>query len=1457
MKDFNEKQIKEEPLLNNMSQTNEEGINICNPKDENISCLTQAVNYLSKEIQFLNQKRKFPGGTIKDKKELKKLKQITPIISEYSQSLPFTQNDKNMKVIGITSEDIYAIKRFKVDLLQLPKFSTFSNMEEFFASAYNSSARQNDTNKLITKKKILNFSAIEKMNKENLRMIEQRRQKYKNLPKANKERMDDERLKKYWIELAKHEIPKMQKIMQRFKSKVEVSSKRFAFLIQKEVRKKMTDEEGKSKIHIFSEKRLLKEMIKKEREMVDLQKKKNKIEIDRRKKEEELNEQIIQKKRMEYLLKQSDIYSLMMYKHLGAFMPQNDNNENEQNENNLNEVEMKNKEENKQNNLENKEENKMEIEKEEENNINNNSSNQENNTVRKEVIGGKEVLVNTKTNKIIFNSIKVDIDEQKAQSDVNELINFQRQKANEFDVQLNKIRKTLGGKEVQLTNYEALKEIEQQKETKENDNQLERLDRPMINNTSSQLIERPNCFVGELKEYQLKGLRWLDNLYSQGINGILADEMGLGKTIQAIAFLAHLAEERNNWGPFLVIAPNATLYNWQQEFNRFCPTLRVLPYWGALKERKTLRKFFNSTQLYIKSSSFHVCITSYQLAVADKKVFHKVNWNYMILDEAQAIKNIASQRWNVLLSFNCRNRLLLSGTPIQNSMSELWALLHFIMPNLFDSHEQFQEWFSKDIEAHSQNKGELNQEQLKRLHKILKPFMLRRVKKDVETEIGPKVEYEIFCDMTEKQRILYSSIKDKLNNISDLFVSTDSKVKVTNLLNLVMQFRKVCNHPELFERNFGKIPFVFEDLAMNQGRNNMMLLNNNVSMIISNSKSLISYHVPKMIYDFCYNKFDILRKLPKIFHIFRNENILDSVEKDAKSLFNFAFLLGFPLSSFISLCKEDSIINFLSMFHFFSHLSIVNKYSKNQKLFEEEGFKENYFSLFLNGNLIQNNFERSFETKEEIIPPLIISNPLLRKEQISTLLVNKKIYVPKALAFTPEIICSNSQLEIQQKNILNDLFFSKIFYGVDYKQIKTSLNYKLPNKRTEILRNILPEIDSNGILTALFSNGQGYTQIELPTCDKLISDCAKLKKLDELLNRLFAEGHRVLIFAQMTKLLDILEDYMSKKKFTYFRMDGSTQIADRRDMINEFQTNPKIFAFLLSTRAGGLGVNLTGADTVIFYDLDWNPQVDLQAMDRAHRIGQKKLVSVYRLVTKGTIEERILKRAQQKKNIQTTVYSGGAFKADIFKQKDIVELLYSEEEMQKMEVGKKKILLELNEGIIEKKEGDLAKMEEEFNNELNNGENQMNYGGSKMKKKRGKKSKEKRQINSTNKKSAQKGNNLFGVSTESGTNDKNGNNASTVRNIFNVHPGNVQPKKPKFNAKVIKVDSDDEENNIIIDDGVHSLNMDMMDNEERNIVKQYYKLYDINKLGKKDDKEQLLADYPILETEPIYVLRNT
>lgn len=225
----------------------------------------------------------------------------------------------------------------------------------------------------------------------------------------------------------------------------------------------------------------------------------------------------------------------------------------------------------------------------------------------------------------------------------------------------------------------------------------------------------------------------------------------------------------------------------------------------------------------------------------------------------------------------------------------------------------------------------------------------------------------------------------------------------------------------------------------------------------------------------------------------------------------------------------------------------------------------------------------------------------------------------------------------------------------------------------KLLGEYIEKTIEEGVLSDLFYKYEGFAEIELPSFEKLISDCSKLKKLDELLCELKKNDHRVLIFCQMTRMIDILEEYMAKRRYSYFRMDGSTNIADRRDMVNEFQTNRKIFAFLLSTRAGGLGVNLTGADTVIFYDNDWNPTMDAQATDRAHRIGQTRPVGVYRLITKDTIEERILKRAKQKQNVQTTVYAGGAFKADIFKQSEIVELLYSEEEVKKLEAERKRL----------------------------------------------------------------------------------------------------------------------------------------------------------------------------------------
>ena len=265
----------------------------------------------------------------------------------------------------------------------------------------------------------------------------------------------------------------------------------------------------------------------------------------------------------------------------------------------------------------------------------------------------------------------------------------------------------------------------------------------------------------------------------------------------------------------------------------------------------------------------------------------------------------------------------------------------------------------------------------------------------------------------------------------------------------------------------------------------------------------------------------------------------------------------------------------------------------------------------------------------------------------------------------------NFNLITKNNNSNSSFYYRNNYFKKDKLKFINEFKFKNLNKD-----NILLDKLNKGLISDIISRSRSIESpiyIELPSFERLIAHSAKLKKLDELLERLKREHHRVLIFCQMTKMIDILEEYMTKRRYSYFRMDGSTNIADRRDMVNEFQSNENIFAFLLSTRAGGLGVNLTAADTVIFYDNDWNPTMDAQATDRVHRIGQTKPVSVYRLTTKNSVEERILLRAKQKQNVQTTVYSGGAFKADVFKQAEIFELLYSDEEVKKIEEERKKI----------------------------------------------------------------------------------------------------------------------------------------------------------------------------------------
>ncbi|XP_044721188.1 DNA-binding domain-containing protein [Hirsutella rhossiliensis] len=802
-------------------------------------------------------------------------------------------------------------------------------------------------------------------------------------------------------------------------------------------------------------------------------------------------------------------------------------------------------------------------------------------------------------------------------------------------------------------------------------------------------IEQPKLINTQLKEYQLKGLNWLVNLYEQGINGILADEMGLGKTVQSISVMAYLAEKHDIWGPFLVVAPASTLHNWQQEIAKFVPEFKILPYWGSAGDRKVLRKFWDRKHsTYRKDAAFHVCVTSYQLVVSDVAYFQKMRWQYMILDEAQAIKSSSSSRWKSLLGFHCRNRLLLTGTPIQNNMQELWALLHFIMPSLFDSHDEFSEWFSKDIESHAQSNTKLNEDQLKRLHMILKPFMLRRVKKHVQKELGDKIELDVFCDLTYRQRAFYSNLRNQIN-IMDLVEKAtmgDDQDSGT-LMNLVMQFRKVCNHPDLFERAEVRSPFscgYFAETA------SFVREGNNVPVGYS-TRSLINYALPRLVWAQGGRLYKAgsdnqqagwrNKALGHMMNIWAPENVRQSA--DGSQAFSWLRFADSAPGDVYKAAHEGLFtraVHELQRHNRLGHLKIVYDEAEDNSVTPAH-------ALFQ----IRARADRkplADVTKEGVLDSLMnIARQAYRDSGMSRLEMAGR---PRASAPPVDVSCNSVSAVTERETIMFNVDIRKALYGPTLEEEKSLVEKKVP----------LALWPPNSLLPKPDSDKNRFTNIVVPSMQRFVTDSGKLAKLDELLSKLKNEGHRVLLYFQMTRMIDMMEEYLTYRNYKYCRLDGSTKLEDRRDTVHDFQTRPEIFIFLLSTRAGGLGINLTTADTVIFYDSDWNPTIDSQAMDRAHRLGQTKQVTVYRLITKGTIEERIRKRALQKEEVQRVVIQGGGASVDFSgrrapenRNRDIAMWLADDEQAEMIE-RREKEMLESGELDKQKKKGGKRKKAE-------------------------------------------------------------------------------------------------------------------------------------------------------------------
>lgn len=483
--------------------------------------------------------------------------------------------------------------------------------------------------------------------------------------------------------------------------------------------------------------------------------------------------------------------------------------------------------------------------------------------------------------------------------------------------------------------------------------------------------------VGEMRDYQLRGVRWMISLYQNGLNGILADQMGLGKTVQTIGFLSHL-REKSIYGPFMVVGPLSTLSNWVDEFKRWLPSMNVILYHGSKDERQKLRT--KHMPHGPATDKFPVVVTSYEIVIADSKLLQRYKWKYVVVDEGHRLKNFNCKLLRELRQIPVDNKLLLTGTPLQNNLSELWSLLNFLLPDIFADLANFESWFDfSGVGGESGNAEILAQQQhnkvITKLHSILKPFLLRRVKSDVENSLPGKKELIVYADMTQQQRDFNEELRQNtLNETMAAMAKSQggAHVSVSKLNNVLMQMRKNCNHPDLIKGAF------------------------------------------------------------------------------------------------------DGSITY-------------------------------------------------------------------------------------------------------------------------------------------------------------------------PPSQEIRAQCGKMQLLERMLHSLHKGGHKVLIFSQMTKMLDLLDAYLEGEGHQTCRIDGSVSWQDRQEAIRSFNTDPNVFIFLLSTRAGGLGINLTSADTVIIYDSDWNPHQDMQAMDRAHRIGQTRPVLVFRLATAHSVEGRLLQRANSKLMLERLVIKQGAF----------------------------------------------------------------------------------------------------------------------------------------------------------------------------------------------------------------------
>ncbi|EEY15185.1 ISWI chromatin-remodeling complex ATPase ISW2 [Verticillium alfalfae VaMs.102] len=632
-----------------------------------------------------------------------------------------------------------------------------------------------------------------------------------------------------------------------------------------------------------------------------------------------------------------------------------------------------------------------------------------------------------------------------------------------------------------------------------------------------------------------------------------------GKTVQVISLIALLREEEF-LGPHLVIAPLSTLSNWINEFKRWCPSIPVVLYHGTPKARQEI--WAKSVKKHLKggrpTESFPVVCTSYEMVLVDKAALSKVNWGFIIIDEGHRMKNFDSMLSRELRTFTSATRLLITGTPLQNNLRELWSLLHFLLPTIFSNWDAFESWFDfsdlQDVKGTSEFIADReNQELIKKIHLILQPLLLRRVKADVAKHLPKKREYILYAPMTKEQTDLYNAISDK---------NIDSR---TFLENRVIEALEAKQNEKGGAKKGGRKPRGLSAIKNDppQGKSTTsdaspapnaftMLMTKKIAHIPAkqtrgrSTKSKASTKPPTRDGSTASSK----RKTPPTAEV--------SVSKSAKSS-----RASTPAVASKSLTRQGRSLR-------------RTRYTEADS--DEDKLSDDEFEAKLADEIADDDVKES--------------SPELTPEE-----ADFKRMVDAA------------KLEISRKKLGNPLMQLRLVANSPHNFFNP---WGLENG---------PEID-----------------------ESIVTASGKMLLLDRLLPALLKRGHKVLIFSQFKTQLDILHDYCTFRKLKICRIDGSVSQAERQEHIDAFNSDSDFKVFLLSTRAGGQGINLTAADTVILFDSDWNPQQDLQAQDRVHRLGQTKPVVIFRLATKGTVEDSLLLSVEAKRRLEKLVIKGGQFR---------------------------------------------------------------------------------------------------------------------------------------------------------------------------------------------------------------------